>query len=151
AMWGCGYGYGFGLGGYYGGGGYGNGIYDNSTDGSSVSNGFNPNRYAFPYSWAEPSNGGASSSDHQVVLFLREGTVYAITDYWIADGKLHYVTNYGGENTIDLEQIDIQRTVDVNAKRGVSITLKPAPQTEPTPEPDAEPESAPPDSTPPPQ
>ena len=147
AQWGCGAGYGYGgfaLGGYYGGGGYGNVIYGDSTDESSVSNEFNPSRYSFPQAGPEPSSGGSSSSsDSEVVLFLKDGTVYAITDYWVADGKLHYVTNYGGENSIDLDTIDMQRTVDVNARRGVSITLRPAPAPPSTPDAPPVPEAAP--------
>ena len=152
---GLGYGYGYcdpfwgcpaGLyGSYYNGGYYGNQIYNATTDESSVSNEFNPSRYWGPSAPPEETGGGggsASSSDSEVVLFLKDGTVYAITDYWIADNKLHYVTNYGGENSIPLEQLDIQRTVDVNAKRGVNITLRPTPapqsqQQAAPPEPDA--------------
>jgi hypothetical protein len=138
-FWGCPGGY---YGGYYNGGYYGNQIYNQSTDESSVSNEFNPSRYWGPSTLPEETGGGggASSSDSEVVLFLKDGTVYAITDYWIADNKLHYVTNYGGENSIPLDQLDIQRTVDVNAKRGINITLRPMPQSQQqAPEPDAQP------------
>ena len=158
---GLGYGYGYcdpfwgcpaGLyGGYYNGGYYGNQIYNQSTDDSSVSNEFNPSRYWGPSAPPEETGGGggsASSSDSEVVLFLKDGTVYAITDYWIADNKLHYVTNYGGENSIPLDQLDMQRTVDVNAKRGINITLRPTPQQQAAPEPDAAPQ---PDAQPAPQ
>jgi hypothetical protein len=62
-----------------------------------------------------------------VVLYMKSGAVYAITNYWVADGKLHYLTSYGGENSIDLNDLDLQKTVDVNAKRGVEFTLKPGP------------------------
>jgi len=48
---------------------------------------------------------------------------------WIADGKLHYNVDYSGESTIDINQLDLQRTVDENAKRGVRFTLKPQPNT----------------------
>jgi len=34
------------------------------------------------------------------------------------------------ENVIDLDQIDVQRTVDENAARGVNFTLRPAPDSE---------------------
>ena len=91
-----------------------------------------------------------------MVLFLKDGTVYAITDYWIADNKLHYITNYGGENSIPLDQLDMQRTVDVNAKRGINITLRPSPQSQQAatapdaqPTPDAAPQSAPAPNAPP--
>ena len=154
---GLGYGYGYGYcdpfwgcpaglyGSYYNGGYYGNQIYNATTDESSVSNEFNPSRYWGPSAPPEETGGGggASSSDSEVVLFLKDGTVYAITDYWIADNKLHYVTNYGGENSIPLDQLDMQRTVDTNAKRGINITLRPTPQSQQAqpaaPEPDAAP------------
>jgi hypothetical protein len=150
-FWGCPAGF---YGSYYNGGYYGNQIYNQSTDESSVSNEFNPSRYWGPSAPPEETGGGgsASSSDSEVVLFLKDGTVYAITDYWIADNKLHYVTNYGGENSIPLDQLDIQRTVDVNAKRGINITLRPTPtpqsQQQAAPEPDAAPPAPEPASPP---
>jgi hypothetical protein len=73
----------------------------------------------------------------EVALFLKDGSVYAISDYWLAGGRLHYVTNYGGENALDVSQIDLQRTVDANARRGVSFILRPAP---PAPDSTREPE-----------
>jgi hypothetical protein len=158
-------GFGFGLGygygycdpywgcppGYYNGGYYGNQIYNQSTDESSVSNEFNPSRYWAPATPEDTGGGATSSSDSEVVLFLKDGTIYAITDYWIADNKLHYVTNYGGENSIPLEQIDMQRTVDVNAKRGINITLRPTPQPQQAaPAPSDAPPNPPPNAPPPP-
>jgi hypothetical protein len=163
---GLGYGYGYcdpfwgcpaGFGSYYNGGYYGNQIYNDSTSDSSVSSEFNPSRYWGPSAPPEETSGGggsASSSDNEVVLFLKDGTVYAITDYWIADNKLHYITNYGGENSISLDQLDMQRTVDVNAKRGINITLRPTPQSQQPTAPDAQPApDAPPapEAAPPPQ
>ena len=157
-FWGCPGGF---YGSYYNGGYYGNQIYNQSTDDSSVSSEFNPSRYWGPSAPPEETGGGggsASSTDSEVVLFLKDGTVYAITDYWIADNKLHYVTNYGGENSIPLDQLDMQRTVDTNAKRGINITLRPTPQQQAAPEPDAPPQpdaqpapqpNAPPDAQPP--
>ncbi|HKN59709.1 MAG TPA: hypothetical protein VJW93_00925 [Candidatus Acidoferrales bacterium] len=59
------------------------------------------------------------------VLYMKTGTVYAVKDYWIADGKLHYRPSYGGENTIEMDDLDLQQTVDVNAKSGVTFTLRP--------------------------
>lgn len=140
-FWGCPGGF---YGSYYNGGYYGNQIYNQSTDDSTVSNEFNPSRYWGPSAPPEETGGGGgtSSSDSEVVLFLKDGTVYAITDYWIADNKLHYVTNYGGENSIPLDQLDMQRTVDVNAKRGINITLRPTPQSQAPP--DAQPAPEPP-------
>ena len=62
------------------------------------------------------------------VLYMRDGSSFAVSDYWLASGKLHYVTSYGGENSTDLGKLDIQRTVDENAKQGGKFALKSAPE-----------------------
>ena len=54
-------------------------------------------------------------------------TTYAASDYWLADGQLHYIVSYGGESTLNMDDVDLQRTVDENARRGVNFSLKPRP------------------------
>ncbi|MGA8220941.1 MAG: hypothetical protein WB780_04745, partial [Candidatus Acidiferrales bacterium] len=71
----------------------------------------------------EHSRKSARISKPTVTIYLKDGSSYGVTDYWLADGNLHYVTNYGGENSIPAEQLDLQRTVDENAGRGVNFTL----------------------------
>jgi hypothetical protein len=132
---GPGYGYGYG-------GGYGN--YnpatesiqaDSSSDASSAD-------YGGPSVWRNPptndsspesgdtSGSSASQSSSSAagnsytVIYLQDGTSFAVADYWVADGKLHYVTSYGGENAVDLNQFDIERTTEENATRGVTVTLR---------------------------
>ena len=61
------------------------------------------------------------------VIVLKDGTSYAVTDYWLTGGHLHYITTYGGENDIDINQLDLQKTVDENAQRGINFTLRPTP------------------------
>jgi hypothetical protein len=53
--------------------------------------------------------------------------MYAASDYWLSGGKLHYVVTYGGESAVDMDQVDLQRTVNENSKRGVKFWLKDAP------------------------
>jgi len=74
-----------------------------------------------------PDNSSDASTSVTTVLYLNDGTSFAVTDYWVADYKLHYVTDGVRENVIDLDQIDVQRTVDENAARGVNFTLRRAP------------------------
>ena len=76
-----------------------------------------------PASETSPEEIGAEKA--LAVLYMKTGTVYAVKDYWIADGKLHYRPSYGGENTIEMDDLDLQQTVDVNAKSGVTFTLRP--------------------------
>jgi hypothetical protein len=81
-----------------------------------------PSTYEYPP--PDTSQNSISAEQFETVLYLKDGTVYALTNYWLADGKLVYETNYGGQNSISLDQIDMQKTVDVNASRGVNFVLR---------------------------
>ena len=85
-----------------------------------------------------PDNSGVENAAPapDTIIYLKDGTSFAVKDYWVADGQLHYITSYGGENAVDLDDFDLQRTTDENASRGVSITLRPAPESQP---PDSQP------------
>jgi hypothetical protein len=74
-----------------------------------------------------PVTGNVADSTPTVLLYLKDGTMLAASDYWIQDNKLHYLVNYGGENTVETDRVDLQRTVDENEKRGVKFWLKPNP------------------------
>jgi hypothetical protein len=149
---GYGYGYGGGYGAYYGSGyGYNSGYDDiSNTVDTSPDEGYGP--YSSPNlsqdNWSAPANGDSSSSDTgssngvgeapaatpapapaATTIWLKDGTSYEVMSYWLDAGKLHYITNYGGETSIDLSQLDLQRTVDENAFRGANFTLRPAPAT----------------------
>jgi hypothetical protein len=110
------------MGGYSSGGSYG--VEAQGEDMQSQE--LNSSIYLPPPS--ENSGEAQSASQPEVALFLKDGSVYAVSDYWLAGGQLHYVTNYGGQNSLDISQIDLQRTVDANARRGVTFILRPAPE-----------------------
>ena len=135
---GYGYGYGYGYGAYY------PSVWDQNEPPASEDVSNEPS----PSLWQNPPSGedlqGNAASMPETVIYLQDGTSYQVTDYWLSDNKLHYVTNYGGENSVSLGQIDVQRTVDANAGRGVNFTLHPAPPPSLTPPPSAD--SAPPDT-----
>jgi len=63
------------------------------------------------------------------LLQLKDGSMYGLTDYWLENGKLHYFTSYGGENSLPIERIDLDRTVQLNWERGVEFVLRPKPRT----------------------
>lgn len=87
-----------------------------------------------PFRWQDSPAGGSSDSAEAskppATIYLKDGASYGVTDYWLADGNLHYITNYGGENSIPVERLDLQRTVDENTTLGVSFILsnQPAPR-----------------------
>ncbi|HEV3483534.1 MAG TPA: hypothetical protein VGR97_14545 [Candidatus Acidoferrales bacterium] len=135
-------GYGYDNGGYYSQPGY-----DNGTNGNDQGASQEPAPSEWQNPPAENSAGENTLTAPDTVIYLKDGTSFAVKDYWVADGKLHYVTSYGGENAVDLGDLDLQRTTDENAKQGIAITLRPAPESQP---PDAQPQLQSPDSQPPP-
>jgi hypothetical protein len=95
-----------------------------------------------------PEQAQQGETGNEVVLYLTDGTVYVVEDYWVADGRLHYKTSDGAENVMEMNQLDLQRTVDVNASRGVDFTLRPARDSTKAPDqsPSANPEQRQPDA-----
>jgi hypothetical protein len=90
------------------------------------------------YLYEAPSGTQQSSGDnhYSVVVYLKDGTVYVVSDYWLSGGELHYRLGDGSEYGIDVNDIDLQKTVDINAKRGIDFTLRNTPpqdQTVPAP------------------
>lgn len=61
----------------------------------------------------------------KVTLFaLREGTVYAATDYWRDDDRLVYVTPNGKQGQVDMNDLDWKTTTQLNSDRNVKVTLR---------------------------
>jgi len=118
----CGYGYFYPGYGYYPAGSYYNFTGNVYTD----TNDMGP--YGEPSeddAVAPPGAPAPAPGPDVTVLYLKDGSSYGVTDYWLENNRLHYVTTYGGANAIDLDELDLQRTVDENAIQGVKFTLRP--------------------------
>ena len=65
--------------------------------------------------------------DEQPVTLLQlvDGPMYGLTDYWIEEDQLHYITTYGGQNAVPIERIDFAKTAQLNADQGVEFVLRP--------------------------
>jgi hypothetical protein len=73
--------------------------------------------------------GGSSvtaQSRNETLLYLRDGTVFAVASYTVSDGELHYATAYGETNDVLVDLIDLHNTIEANAERGVAFTLTPS-------------------------
>jgi hypothetical protein len=68
-----------------------------------------------------PSNAPAEQT---AVLALRSQAVYSVTDCWIAGGQIHFVLPDGRQESVDVNNVDWRRTGDLNAARGVRLTLR---------------------------
>ena len=67
----------------------------------------------------------AKSEQPVTLLQLRDGSMYGLVDYWVEDGQLHYTTTYGGQDSLELDRIDLEKTVQFNAERGIQFVLRP--------------------------
>jgi hypothetical protein len=68
-----------------------------------------------------------ASSTPSVLIYLKDGSTFVASDYWLKGGVLYYNVNYGGPGNVSMDDVDLQRTVDENARRGVHFQLKPDP------------------------
>lgn len=67
-----------------------------------------------------------------VLLFLRDGTAYSVTDYWFVNDEVHFTPlEEGGtksvEQVIGLDELDLQKTIDVNSRRGFRFVRRDEP------------------------
>jgi hypothetical protein len=78
---------------------------------------------------ANVAAGNVAGSASAALIYLKNGTAYTVSDYWLQGGRLYYTVNYGAPSTLKLKEVDWQRTVDENARRGIRLSLKPHPST----------------------
>ena len=84
-----------------------------------------PRAEALPTQPSDSASAGKVQSQQPVTLLqLRDGSMYGLVDYWVEDGELHYTTTYGGQNSIGFDRIDLEKTVQLNADRGVPFVLR---------------------------
>lgn len=135
----CGFGYGLGYGyGLFG--GYGNGwFYPTYDDEEATEPGVEETYPSTPDFTAEyynseppflpppPENAQAQGNGPLIELVLTDQTVFPVESYWLQDNKLYYVTTYNIKTSIPLSELDLQKTVDMNYKRGVTFSLTPQP------------------------
>lgn len=126
---------GYGYNGYPAGYPYGYSPYDNGYD-SGYPDSASPDSYpnpdesspsAEPMAQSSPQSFSVANSAVPIILFLKDDSVYSVRDYWVSSGQLHYILLNGREGAFDADRLDMQRTVDENAKSGVQFVLKPDP------------------------
>ena len=84
-------------------------------------------------------------------IYLKDGTVYEVTDYWVVNGQLHFSTieddpTKAVEHAIPYDELDVQKTSYVNTHRGFRMVLRDEPWPQYLKD---HPDSTPPDMAPP--
>jgi len=69
----------------------------------------------------------ANREPPMTLLQLRDGSMYGLIEYWVEGDELHYVTTYGGRNSVRIQHINFEKTANLNADRGVEFVLRPRP------------------------
>jgi hypothetical protein len=65
-------------------------------------------------------------------LYLKDGTVYGVTDYWLVNGQMHFSMVEDdptklAEHVIPYDELDVQKTIYVNTHRGFRIVFRDEP------------------------
>jgi hypothetical protein len=87
--------------------------------------------------WVTPNGPNPSAAQNSaslavpVLIYMKNGAVYTVRDYWIVDDELHYILMDGVRNFVDLERVDLPRTNTENAKSGVKFIFKSEPSVVP--------------------
>ncbi len=86
-----------------------------------------------PVSVPRPVTATARTFDHTgwhhfgatkpTLFVLKEGTVYAVADYWRDQDILSYVLANGATGTFAFRDVDWDTTTQLNSERGVRVTL----------------------------
>jgi hypothetical protein len=76
-----------------------------------------------------------------VLIYMKNGSVLTVRDYWMINGELHYILMSGVQRTVNLELVDLPRTNTENARSGVKFIFKSEPSITAPAQPDAEPGS----------
>jgi hypothetical protein len=102
--------------------------------------------------WVTPNGPSPSATPNSsaltvpVLIYMKNGSVLTVRDYWMVDGELHYILMSGVQKTADLEQVDLARSNSENAKSVVKFIFKSEPSA-PTPDENFAPPPAQPDSS----
>jgi hypothetical protein len=79
--------------------------------------------------YAVPVYIGGGGGRELAQLYMKDGAVDNVTDYWVVDGQLHFMTidDSGAkwnEHVVDSTQLDLQKTADVAQQRGFRFVLR---------------------------
>jgi hypothetical protein len=90
--------------------------------------GATPQNYSAPQIYEYPVYLYGREEPEMVQLFLKDGTAIRVTDYWFVNGEIHFTVPEEGEQpterVISLDDLDLQRTIDVNTRHGFRFVMR---------------------------
>jgi len=79
-----------------------------------------------------PLRDSRSSSSSLTLIALRNESIWAVSDYWLDGDRLDYVLPSSGHESCALNDVDLMRTTQLNAERGITVTFHTAASAQPT-------------------
>jgi hypothetical protein len=70
-----------------------------------------------------PASPGQRTSNLTLIA-LKSDSMYAVTDYWLDNGRLNYLLSNGTKQSSELAEIDWGKTLGLNAERGVTLAFR---------------------------
>jgi hypothetical protein len=85
-----------------------------------------------PLTYASPVYIYSQDGHPLVQLHLKDGTAYSVNDYWFVNNEIHFtMLDESGtksiEQVIAFDELDAQRTIDVNTRRGFRVVMRSEP------------------------
>jgi hypothetical protein len=74
-------------------------------------------------------------SSSLTLIALRNESIWAVSSYWLDGDRLAYILPSGTRESCDLNAVDLARTTQLNAERGITVTFQVTPPTAPAAEP----------------
>ena len=75
-----------------------------------------------------PVYGYGGGAPDLVQLYLKDGEVYPVSDYWFVGDQVHFTLleadGTKSEQTFSRDELDLQKTVDVNTRRGFRFVMR---------------------------
>jgi len=88
--------------------------------------------YLTPQMYEAPVYVYGGDERDQIWLYMKDGTVYGVTDYWLVNGQMHFSMieddpTKAAEHAIPYDDLDVQKTIYVNSHRGFRIVFRDEP------------------------
>lgn len=91
--------------------------------------GASPTAYLLPLFFPEqaaaaPSQPSTSAPPSPMILYQTDGATISASDWWVANGRLQYITTSGATGSMELSKFDMEQTIKQNEARGHDFFLK---------------------------
>jgi hypothetical protein len=93
--------------------------------------GYGFENYIVPQAYENPDYAYGGNERDSIWLYRKDGSAFGVTDYWFVNGQVHFSTVEDGmkpgEHVLPYDQMDVEKTIFVNTRRGFRIVFRDEP------------------------